>query len=148
MADGTGVFSPPHRALSFGILVSITAIATGGMALATVMPTATTELGGLDWYGRDSTPSCFLSLTGAIAAGHAADRGSVTVPARLGFLSFAVGLVVAGAAPYWPVLLFGRGLQGFGGGSLGEVAYMAVARGCPEALRPRLLASLSSGGCS
>jgi hypothetical protein len=51
MADGTGVFAPPHRALSFGILVSISAIATEGMAVATVMPTAATELGGLDWYG-------------------------------------------------------------------------------------------------
>ena len=144
MPDGSGVFAPPHRALSFGILVSISAIAAEGMAVATVMPTAATELGGLDGYGWAFSAFMLMSLIGAIAAGHAADRGNVTVPARLGFASFALGLVVAGLAPNWPVLLLGRGLQGFGGGSLGAVAYMAVARGYPESLRPRLLALLSS----
>lgn len=144
MPDGIGVFAPPHRALSFGILVTISAIAAEGMAVATVMPTAATELGGLDAYGWAFSAFMLMSLIGAIAAGHSADRGSVTIPARLGFASFALGLVVAGVAPNWPVLLLGRGLQGFGGGSLGAVAYMAVARGYPASLRPRLLALLSS----
>ncbi|HLZ26348.1 MAG TPA: MFS transporter [Chloroflexota bacterium] len=144
MPESGGVFSPPHRALSVGILVSISAIAAEGMAVATVMPAAATELGGLDGYGWAFSAFMLMSLIGAIAAGRSADRGSVTVPARLGFASFALGLVVAGVAPNWPVLLLGRGLQGFGGGSLSAVAYMAVARGYPESLRPRLLALLSS----
>src|ERR1700682_5971266 len=113
VAGTTGVFAAPHRALSIGILVSISAIATEGMAVATVMATAATELGGLDGYGWAFSAFMLLSLVGAIAAGRAADRGSVTVPARLGFAVFAAGLIVAGAAPAWPVLLLGRGLQGF-----------------------------------
>jgi MFS family permease len=141
---GIDVFAPPHRALSIGILVSISAIATEGMAVATVLPTAATELGGLDGYGWAFSAFMLASLVGAIAAGRAADRGTVTGPARLGFAMFAAGLIVAGLAPNWPVLLLGRGLQGFGGGSLGAVAYLAVARGYPEALRPRLLALVSS----
>lgn len=144
VADTAGVFSSPHRALSIGILVSISAIATEGMAVATVMPNAATELGGLDGYGWAFSAFMLLSLVGAIAAGRAADGGSVTGPASLGFGMFAAGLIVAGLAPNWPVLLLGRALQGFGGGSLGAVAYIAVARGYPEALRPRLLALLSS----
>jgi MFS family permease len=47
-------------------------------------------------------------------------------------------------APTWPIFLFGRGLQGLGGGSLGAVAYISVSRGYPERLRPRLLALLAS----
>jgi MFS family permease len=144
MADGTGVFSPPHRTLSIGILVSISAIATEGMAVATVLPTAASELGGLDGYGWAFSAFMLMSLIGAIAAGQAADRAGVAGPTRFGFATFAAGLVVAGLAPTWPVLLAGRGLQGFGGGSLGAIAYMAVARGYPEPLRPRLLALLSS----
>jgi MFS family permease len=62
----------------------------------------------------------------------------------LGFASFSLGLVVAGAAPAWPILLLGRGLQGFGAGSLSAIAFVAVARGYPRRLRPRLLALLSS----
>jgi MFS family permease len=42
------------------------------------------------------------------------------------------------------VLLLGRALQGFGGGGLGAIAYLAIARGYPERLRPRVLALVSS----
>ena len=42
------------------------------------------------------------------------------------------------------MLLLGRALQGVGGGALVALAYLAVARGFPDALRPRLLALLSS----
>jgi MFS family permease len=142
--DRHGVFSPVYRSLSIGILVSITAIAAEGMAVATILPTAATELGGLDAYGWAFSAFMLTSLISAIAAGQAADRGSVAQPARLGFLAFAAGLIVAGLAPAWPIFLLGRGLQGLGGGSLGAVSYLAVSRGYPERLRPRVLALLAS----
>jgi MFS family permease len=40
------------------------------------MPTAATELGGLDWYGWAFRAFMLMNLIGAIAAGHAADRGN------------------------------------------------------------------------
>jgi len=144
MGEPGGVFAPSRRPLTIGILVSITAIAFEGIAVATVLPTTATELGGLDAYGWAFSAFMLTSLLGAIAAGQMTDRRDAILPARLGFLSFAAGLLVAGFAPVWPVLLLGRFLQGFGGGSLGAVAYVAVARGYPEQLRPRLLALLSS----
>src|SRR5712691_9464113 len=133
-----------HRALSVGILLSITAIGCEGMAVATIMPSAALDLGGLDGYGWAFSAFMLASLIGAINAGQAADRGGACAPARVGFAAFSIGLVVAGVAPSWPVLLLGRGLQGFGAGCLSAVAYVAVARGYPESLRPRLLALLSS----
>jgi MFS family permease len=139
-----GVFAPARRALSVGILLSITAIACEGMAVATVMPSAALELGGLDFYGWAFSAFMLTSLVGAISAGQAADRGDAVGPARLGLACFALGLVVGGVAPAWPILLIGRGAQGFGSGSLGAIAYVAVARGYPPALRPRLLALLAS----
>jgi MFS family permease len=139
-----GVFAPRHRALSIGILLSMTAIACEGMAVATIMPWAALDLGGLDGYGWAFSGFMLASLVGAINAGQTADRGNPGAPARLGFVAFSLGLVVAGIAPSWPVLLLGRGLQGFGAGCLGAIAYVAVARGYPETLRPRLLALLSS----
>src|SRR5262249_28105205 len=108
MHDRDGVFSPHYRSLSIGILVSITAIAAEGMAVATILPTAATELGGLDAYGWAFSGFMLTSLIAAIAAGQAADRGSVAPPARLGFLAFALGLIVAGLAPTWPIFLVGR----------------------------------------
>ena len=144
MGEQGGVFAPARRPLTIGILVSITAIAFEGIAVATVLPTTATDLGGLDAYGWAFSAFMLTSLLGAIAAGQMSDRRDAILPARLGFLRFAAGLLVAGFAPSWPVLLVGRVLQGFGGGSLGAVAYVAVARGYPERLRPRLLALVSS----
>jgi MFS family permease len=139
-----GVFAPTHRALSVGILLSITAIASEGMAVATIMPSAALDIGGLDAYGWAFSAFMLASLVGAINAGQAADRGDPCAPARMGFAAFSLGLIVAAVAPSWPVLLLGRGLQGFGAGCLTAIAYVAVARGYPERLRPRLLALLSS----
>jgi MFS family permease len=144
VSDPGGVFAPVHRPLSVGVLVSVTAIAFEGMAVATVLPTTATDLGGLDAYGWAFSAFMLTSLLGAISAGQLSDRGHVVLPARLGLASFAAGLLVAGFAPSWPVLLCGRILQGFGGGSLGAIAYVAIARGYPATLRPRLLALLSS----
>jgi MFS family permease len=130
--------------LTTGILLTITAAACEGMAAATIMPSVATELGGLDGYGWAFSLFMLASLVGAIGAGEIADRSNPAHPARVGFACFAIGLVIAGAAPAWPLLLFGRAVQGLGAGALTAVAYVAVARGYPEALRPRLLALLSS----
>ncbi len=139
-----GVFSPGYRALSIGILVLMTSIAVEGMAVATIVPTAATELGGLEWYGWAFSAFMLTSLLGAIGGGELADKRSPAVAGKLALALFAVGLLVAGCAPSWPVLLVGRAFQGFGAGGMGTLAYLAVARGYPEPLRPRLLALLSS----
>jgi MFS family permease len=139
-----GVFAHTHRATSLGILLTITAIAFEGMAVATVLPSVALDLGGLENYGWAFSAFMLASLLGAISAGQAADRQNAMLPARLGFLCFAVGLLIAGLAPLWPVLLLGRAVQGFGAGCLMAVSFVAIARAYEEPLRPRMLALLSS----
>jgi MFS family permease len=114
------------------------------MAVGTIMPAVARELNGLDDYGWAFSAFMLSSLIGAIAAGQASDRGDTGRPAALGFVAFSLGLLVSGTAPAWDVLLLGRTLQGFGGGCLGAVAYVVLARGYPARLRPRMLALLSS----
>src|SRR5213082_2614587 len=117
-----GVFAPSRRALTVGILMSVTAIACEGMAVATILPSVALDLGGLNSYGWAFSAFMLASLVGAISAGQTADRRDASAPARLGFASFAAGLIVAGLAPAWPILLLARGLQGFGAGSLSAIA--------------------------
>src|SRR5438105_11573264 len=127
-----GVFAPSRRALTVGILLSVTAIACEGMAVATILPSVAVDLGGLNDYGWAFSAFMLASLVGAISAGRSADRDAILPPARWGFASFGLGLVVAGFAPVWAVFLLGRAVQGFGAGSLVAVAYVSVARGYPE----------------
>src|SRR5262249_20895847 len=95
-------------------------------------------------YGWAFSAFMLASLVGAIGSADVADHRGPALAASLGLGLFALGLLVAGAAPTWALLLVGRALQGLGAGSLGTLAYLSIARGYPEALRPRLLALLSS----
>lgn len=144
MSQPAGVFSPAQRAITIGILLSITTIAIEGMAVATVMPSVAQDLGGLDAYGWAFSAFMLASLIGAISGGQLADRHPLTTPAAIGFVCFSAGLAIASAAPGWAVLLVARGVQGFGAGCISAVSYVTVARAYPERLRPRLLALLSS----
>ncbi|MBV9577681.1 MAG: MFS transporter, partial [Chloroflexi bacterium] len=144
MFSSDGVFGPAHRSISIGILLAITAIACEGMAVATVLPSVALDLGGLDNYGWAFSAFMLASLVGAISAGESADRHNGLLPARLGFACFSVGLVVSGLAPLWPILLIGRLVQGFGAGCLLAVSFVAIARAYAEALRPRMMALISS----
>lgn len=139
-----GVFAPSRRALSLGILLAITAVAIEGMAVATVMPSVAVDLGGLEAYGWAFSAFMLASLLGAISAGEVADRRGLTTPGLIGYACFSLGLIIATIAPTWAVLLTARAVQGFGAGFISAVAYVAVARGYHERLRPRLLALLSS----
>ena len=144
MPQATGVFSPALRAITIGILVTITAVAIEGMAVATVMPSVAQDLGGLDAYGWAFSAFMLASLVGAISAGQLSDRHKLRLPAVIGFACFSAGLMIATAAPAWSVLLVARAVQGFGAGCLSAISYVAVARAYPEPLRPRLMALLSS----
>lgn len=114
------------------------------MAVATVLPSVAFELGGLENYGWAFSAFMLASLLGAISAGQATDRHNAMLPARVGFVCFAAGLLIAGLAPLWPILLLGRVVQGFGAGCLMAVSFVAIARAYEESLRPRMLALLSS----
>src|SRR5438876_12105092 len=115
--DG-GVFSATFRGLSIGILVLMTSIAAEGMAVATVLPTVAADLNGLEWYGWAFSAFMLASLIGAIGGGELADKRSPALTGRLALAVFAVGLLVAGFAPSWSILLLGRALQGLGAGGL------------------------------
>ena len=59
-------------------------------------------------------------------------------------LVFVLGLTIGGLAPSMLVLVLARGLQGLGAGAIPAVAYAAIGRSYPEALRPRVFAVLST----
>jgi MFS family permease len=85
------------------------------------------------------------SLLGMVVAGVMADRRGPVRPFLAAAVVFAVGLLLAGAAPSMEVLVAARAVQGFGAGLNIVALYVVVARAFPSSLRPRAFSAIASG---
>jgi MFS family permease len=139
-----GPWSRPYRQTTAGLLLTIVCIAFEALAVATVMPATVDDLGGLSYYGWAFSAFMLTNLVGLVVAGDEADRRGPAGPFLVGVACFTSGLLVGGLVPSMLVLIAGRAIQGFGGGLVSSVAYVTLGRGYPEAIRPRMLALLST----
>ncbi len=139
-----GLWAPQRRALTTGLVLSITFVASEALAVVTVMPVAAHDLGGLALYGWVFSGFMLGSVIGIVLAGREADRRGPAVPFVAGLLFFGAGLLIAGLAPVMGVLVAGRVLQGMGAGAVPSVAYAAIGRCLPRPLQARMMAVLST----
>src|SRR5215469_1968477 len=139
-----GLWTPSRRALTAGLVLTITFIASEALAVVTIMPVVARDLHGLSLYGWIFSAFMLGNVVGIVAAGRQADRYGPARPFVGGVLLFCAGLAVAGLAPAMPVLVAGRALQGIGAGAVPAVAYVAIGRSLPEQLRARMMAVLST----
>jgi MFS family permease len=142
--QGGGLMAPERRALTVGLVLTITFVASEALAVVTVMPVVARDLGGLRLYGWVFSGFMLGSVIGIVAAGREADRRGPALPFVAGVVLFGSGLAVAGLAPSMGVLVAGRVLQGVGAGAVPSVAYAAIGRSLPGSLRARMMAVLST----
>ena len=140
----TGLWSPQHRALTAGLVLTITFVAAEALAILLVMPTVKEDLGGLSLYGWVFSAFMLGSLVGTVLTGRAVDAMGPAPPYVAGLVLFVAGLLIGGLAPTMLVLVLGRAVQGLGAGAIPAVAYVSIGRSLPEALRPRMMAVLST----
>ena len=143
-AEGAGLWAPQQRALTTGLVLSVTFIASEALAVITVMPVVARDLHGLAFYGWVFSSFELASLVGIVVAGRDADRHGPARPFVAGLVLFSAGLLVAGLAPAMWVLVVGRVLQGLGAGAVPAVAYVAIGRSLREVQRARMMAVLST----
>jgi MFS family permease len=139
-----GLFAPGRRALTVGLVLTVTLVASEALAVGTILPLVARELGDIELYGWTFTAFFLGSLIGIVVVGGLIDRGGIVLPFAAGLALFGLGLVVGGLAPSMPVLVLGRFLQGLGAGTIPPIAYVAIGRTLPEALRARMFAVLST----
>jgi MFS family permease len=140
----SGLLSAQRRALTVGLVLTITFVASEALAVVTVMPLVARSLHGLSLYGFVFSAFLLGTMVGIVVAGRAADRRGPAVPYIGGLIVFCVGLAIAGLAPSMGVLVAGRVLQGIGAGAVPAVAYVAIGRSLPDDLRARMMAVLST----
>ena len=143
-AQRDGLFAPARRALTIGLVLTVTLVAFEALAVVTILPVIKDDLGGLRLYGWVTSAFFLGTLVGIVVAGAESDRRGPAPPYALGILLFGAGLMLGGLAPSMLVLVLARALQGIGAGAIPATAYAAIGRSYPEALRPRVFAVLST----
>jgi MFS family permease len=139
-----GIWTPGRRPLTIGLILAVTLVAFEALAIATVLPVVSRQLGDLRLYGWVFSAFLLSSLIGIVVAGTLADRTPIGRLMLGGLALFAAGLVIGGTAPTMAILVAGRAVQGLGAGVVPAVAYVAIARGYPDDCRPRMFAVLST----
>ncbi|MFF3315393.1 MFS transporter [Streptomyces sp. NPDC003035] len=138
------VFAGPYRALTLGVILSVSMVAFESLGVATVLPDIARKLDGLGAYGWGLSALMLANIIGTVLGGRSADRNGPWRPMAVGLAVFAVGCAVAGAATSWPLFLLGRFTQGLGVGAVMAMAYTVIGLAYPEHLRARMFALLSS----
>ncbi|HLZ47463.1 MAG TPA: MFS transporter, partial [Candidatus Limnocylindria bacterium] len=133
-----------RQLLTVGLVLTITLIAFSALAVETILPLVSDDLGGVSLYGWVFSAFFLGSLASVIVAGGIADQRGTLVPYAFGLSLFALGLLIAGAAPAMPVVVAGRLVQGVGSGAILASTYASIARGYTEAQRPRIFAIIST----
>jgi hypothetical protein len=75
--DEDGLWSPGRRALTIGLVLNVTIVASEALAVSTIMPIVARDLGGIDLYGWVFSGFFLGSLLGIVVAGMLIDRGSL-----------------------------------------------------------------------
>lgn len=119
---------PSRRGLVIGLMLCVVAIAFEASAVVTAMPAAAADLGDLPLYAWTFTAFMIAQVFAIVAAGLASDQRGPKGPLMIGFIVFAVGLVIAGSAPSMLALVVGRFVQGLGGGTMNLAVMVLIAR--------------------
>ena len=138
------VFDSQHRTMTLGIVLGVTLIAFEALAVVTVAPRISEALEGSALYGWIFSGFLLASLLGIVIGGQDADRHGARRPFAVGLLLFGAGLLLSGFAPNMLLLVAGRVVQGLGGGAVVTALYAAVTVAYTDALRPRVVALMSS----
>ncbi|HEX5827489.1 MAG TPA: MFS transporter, partial [Candidatus Limnocylindrales bacterium] len=138
------LFAPGLRGLTLGIVATVTLVALESLAIGIAVAIVAEELGGIELFGWVYSAFFLGTLIGTVVAGGALDRFPLHRPFAVGLLLFAVGLLIGGLAPTMPILILARFIQGLGGGAITPTAYVAIGRGLPDRLQPRMFAMMSA----
>lgn len=117
--------------------------AADALLVATVMPTAVGDIGGVAYISWTIALYELASIIAACSTGLFAQRLGIRRGVALAALAYAIGCAASAATPNMGIMLLGRLLQGLGGGAMVALTYVAVSQLFPERFWPRLYAIVS-----
>jgi MFS family permease len=141
---GAGILQRPYLLVTVGACSLVFLAAFESLAVTTVMPVVSRELGGAGLYALAFAGPLATGVIGMVGAGNWSDRRGPVGPLFASVAVFALGLLVAGTAGTMWAVVAGRLVQGLGGGAMTVALYVVVARVYPAVLHPRIFAAFSA----
>ncbi|PJE31951.1 drug resistance transporter, EmrB/QacA subfamily [Pseudooceanicola antarcticus] len=132
-----------RRVVMIAVALTLFLASTGQSIVATALPEIVSDLGGLSYITWVVTAYLLASTIGAPIAGKLGDMYGRKIVLQCAIGIFLVGGWIAGAALNMPMLVVGRVIQGFGGGSLIVVSMAVVADLLPPRERAKAQGMLS-----
>jgi MFS family permease len=139
-----GILSRSYLVTTLGTTALVFLTAFESLAVTTVMPVVSADLGGRDEYATAFAATLAASVLGMVAAGGWADRRGPGRPLLAAITVFAVGLLAAALAPTMEFFVAARFLQGLGSGGISVTLYVVVALVFPPALRPAVFGAFAA----
>ncbi|KZB79927.1 MFS transporter [Amycolatopsis regifaucium] len=126
--------------LAGGVLIGAITI----YVAASLLPTAVQEIGGRPLYAWTMTAFLIAQVVATMLVGRSLSRYGGAGSYLIGFGVFAAGSVLCAVSPSMPVLLLGRGVQGFGAGLLTGLGFALIHSALPRRLWSRGSALISA----
>ena len=125
--------------LCFGVWL----YAADSTLVATVMPIAVEDIGGLPYLSWTYTLYQLGSVVAGAIAGLMVTRTGIAKAQIFAGILYVIGCAISGYAPDMPTMIFGRLLQGMGGGGLVSIAFIGASTLFPKELWVRIIAVIS-----
>jgi len=135
---------PRHALPAAAVVLCTLAPAFGFFVTATVLPSVVAEIGGLALYAWASTAYGVASILGSAGSAVVVHRTGTRGTLMLAAAGLLAGTAACALAPTMPVLIAGRAVQGFGGGTMTAAVHSVIRELFPEPLWPRMLATISA----
>src|SRR5690554_6934067 len=139
-----GLFSRQYLWITLGSCALVFLGAFESVAVTTVMPVVSADLGGASLYALAFAGPLATGVIGMVVAGNWCDRAGPIVPLYTSAVLFVIGLLIAGTAMSMPILVAGRLVQGLGAGAINVALYVVVARVYPARLHPQIFAGFAA----
>jgi len=117
--------------------------ASNSMLTATTMPSAAAEIGGITLLHWTFSLYLAASIVAGASISLLVPRYGMRTSMQRAALLYIAGCAICALAPSMPIVLVGRAVQGFGGGGLMALVYIAQKRYFPNHFIPRIIACLS-----
>jgi MFS family permease len=133
-------YAPIASVLAGGVLLE----ASNVYLTTSLLPTIVGEIGGAEFYAWTMMTFLLASVVSAMLVSRILTQQGAVRAYLLALGLFALGSVLCAASPWMSALLFGRAVQGLGGGLLAGLGYALIQRALPERLWARGAALVSA----